>query len=428
MDTTYTKAVGLAVPVFISLILIELLFNRIRHKHSYHFADSINSLSCGILSTGTQVFVGFFRLLIYQWVSTHIAPFHLPGNHIGTWIYTFLLYDLCFYWKHRCEHSMGIFWASHVVHHQSEEFNLTTALRQTSTDWPLGFIFYLPLALTGVPLHVFLIIGIIQLFYQFWPHTRLIDKMGVLDRLVQTPSNHRAHHAQNDLYVDKNYVGVLLIWDHLFGSYQEERANEPCIFGIRGQLKSWNPLWANLHYYYGMAKDSYYTASFMDKLRVWFARPGWRPADVAARFPKAPYDVHRDFAKYDPPRNLAISIYGLLQFLIILLANSHFLSIWSHESFRLNLAYFLFIGTGLVCVGGLFEQRRPFLFLELARLLLTAACVLRFGSWFGGLHDPRLIAAVVSFAAVSALALLFIWRKRQSQGLVQRQSSVASIQ
>ena len=110
--------------------------------------------------------------------------------------------------------------------------------------------------------------------------------MGALDRWIQTPSNHRVHHAQNDIYLDRNYVGVFMIWDHLFGTYQQELDDQPCVYGIRGQLNSWNPVWANLHCYWAMAKDCQHAQSWVDKVRVWFAPPGWRPADVAERFPK----------------------------------------------------------------------------------------------------------------------------------------------
>ena len=170
-----------------------------------------------------------------------------------TWVFAFVFYDFCYYWQHRLGHTVGLFWATHSVHHQSEEFNLTTALRQPGTGAFTNWIFYVPMALSGIPIGVFLLTGVIQLFYQFWPHTQLIGRLGILDRWIQTPSNHRVHHAQNDIYLDRNYVGVFLLWDHLFGTFQEERDDEPCIYGVRGQLKSWNPVWANLHYWWLMA-------------------------------------------------------------------------------------------------------------------------------------------------------------------------------
>jgi len=341
-----------------------------------------------------------------------LAPVHLPATYWGTWVFAFVFYDLCYYWNHRFGHTVGLFWASHVVHHQSEEFNLTTALRQTGTGAFLSWIFYLPMALCGVPLFVYLMVGVIQLFYQFWPHTQVIGRMGFLDRWIQTPSNHRVHHAQNDIYLDKNYVGVFLIWDRIFGSFQEELDEEPCIYGIRGQLNSWNPVWANLHYYWAMAQDAWHAGSWADKVKVWFAPPGWRPVDVAARFPKRPYDPRVDFVKFDPPRSVPLSVYGLVQFVVLIGANSHFLALLPKQGTALNVAYFAFILGSLVCLGGVLDSRRGFLIAEAARLTATGIAVLATGAWFGGVRDPRVLVSVVGFQFVS---LVWLWLAARAQ-------------
>jgi len=412
MNVTYGKAVAFAVPVFLLLIAVELIADRMKRTRYYCLADSINSLSCGIVSTGMRVFFGFFGLFVYGWVYAHLAPWHLPSNRWGVWVFAFVLYDLCYYWDHRWGHTVNVFWAAHVVHHQSEEFNLTTALRQSGTDTFLGWIFFVPMALCGVPMGVYLIVAVIQLFYQFWPHTRHIGRLGVLDRWIQTPSNHRVHHAQNDIYLDKNYVGVFLIWDHLFGSFQEEMDEEPCIFGIRGQLNSWNPVWANLHYYWAMAQDSWHAHSWRDKVRVWFMNPGWRPADVAARFPKRPYDPRVDFARFDPPRSALLSAYGLVQFVALVAANSQFLALLPKQSAALNIAYFAYILGSLVCLGGVLENRREFLYAEAVRVTATALAVLACGKWFGGVRDVRVLIPIVAFQCASLAWLWLASRER----------------
>jgi sterol desaturase/sphingolipid hydroxylase (fatty acid hydroxylase superfamily) len=412
METMYGRAVALAIPVFLSLIALELIADRVRGTRYYHLADALNSLSCGMVSTGMRVFFGFLGLFAYEWVLAHVAPVHLPSGSWITWIFAFVFYDLCYYWQHRFGHTVGLFWASHVVHHQSEEFNLTTALRQPATGAFSNWLFYVPMAICGIPLGVFLMVGVAQLFYQFWPHTRHINRLGVLDRWVQTPSNHRVHHAQNDRYLDRNYVGVFLLWDHLFGTFQEERDDDPPIYGIRGQLKSWNPVWANLHYYWAMAKDSWHATSWRDKVHVWFAPPGWRPADVAARFPKTEYDPLRDFVPYDPPRNLALSLYALVQFAGLMAANSHFLALLPKQSLGWNLLYFAFILASLVTLGGVLENRRSFLLLEAARVCGIGIAVLAFGAWFGGVRDARIVLSIASFAMVSLAWLWFGGRRK----------------
>lgn len=402
MDTLYGKAVALAVPVFVLLIAIEMIADRIKGTHYYHLADAINSLSCGIASTGMRV---FFTVGFYGWVLNHLAPVQLPAGNWAVWVFAFLLYDLCYYWNHRLGHVVGVFWASHVVHHQSEEFNLTTALRQTSTGAFLGWIFYMPLALCGVPVSVYLIVGVIQLFYQFWPHTRLIGRMGIFDRWVQTPSNHRVHHAQNDIYLDKNYVGVFMIWDHIFGTYQDELDAEPCIYGIRGQLKSWNPIWANWHYYWAMAKDSWHARNWLDKIKVWFMHPGWRPADVEQRFPKPAYDPHRDFVKFDPPRPVLLSAYVLVQFLVLMAANSQFLALLPAQTYLTNLLYFGVIVVSMITLGGLLEARKDFLAWESARLVGIGLAASLYGGWFGALRGNLAILSLDAFAIGSLVCL-----------------------
>ncbi len=404
MDNMYGRAVGLAVPVFLTLIALELIIDRIRGTRYYRLADAINSLSCGVISTGMRVFFGFVGLFVYEWVLTHVAPFHLSVSGWTTWVFTFIAYDLCYYWHHRLGHTVGILWAVHSVHHQSEEFNLTTALRQPGTGPFTSWIFYTPLALVGVPVTVFLLVGVAQLFYQFWPHTQVVGRMGFLDRWIQTPSNHRVHHAQNDIYLDKNYVGVFVIWDHIFGSFQEELDEEPPIYGIRGQLRSWNPVWANLHYYSVMAHDCWHAARWQDKLRVWFAPPGWRPADVAARFPKTAYDPLHDFERYDPGRSLSLSLYAVVQLAVLIVANNHFLGLMPKQAAAWNILYFLFILLGLATLGGVLENRREFLLLEGLRVAVAAIVAVAVGSWFG-VHDSRVILAIGGFGAISLLWL-----------------------
>ena len=197
-------------------------------------------------------------------------------------------------------HERNILWAAHSVHHQSEDYNLSTALRQTSTGFLLSWIFYLPMAVLGVPLLVFVSVAALNLLYQFWVHTRHIPKLGWFEWFFVTPSNHRAHHAQNALYMDRNYGGVFIIWDRLFGSFQEEDDNEPVIFGVTTPLASWNPLWANVQFYAQLWADARRAESTWDKLRIWFMRTGWRPADVAAKYPMNKPDLSQ-FRKFEVP-------------------------------------------------------------------------------------------------------------------------------
>jgi len=204
-----------------------------------------------------------------------------------------VMYDFCYYWLHRLGHERTILWAAHVAHHQSEDYNLTSALRQTSTGFLFGWIFYIPMYLLGIPAEVVVTVGALNLIYQFWVHTQHIGKLGWYEWIFVTPSNHRVHHAQNDIYLDRNYGGLFIIWDRLFGTYQEELDAEPVVYGIRGPLQSWNPVRALTHIYCDMAQDCWRTRRWRDKLKIWFARTGWRPADVAQRYPREKTDLAR---------------------------------------------------------------------------------------------------------------------------------------
>mgnify|MGYP002714520603 FL=1 len=226
-----------AVPFFFLLIGLELLADRWRGMRTYRLADALNSLSAGVLSQATGILTKVVGLLTYAFAWEQLALFELSEGSFWVWIFAFVFYDFCYYWNHRLGHERNVLWAAHAVHHQSEDYNLSTALRQTSTGFICGWIFYLPMALVGVPPLVFLTVAALNLLYQFWVHTRHIPKLGWFEWLFITPSNHRVHHAQNPIYMDRNYGGVFIVWDRLFGTFQEELDEEPVIFGVTVPLE-----------------------------------------------------------------------------------------------------------------------------------------------------------------------------------------------
>ena len=292
--------IALAVPFFLLALLIELAIDRLRGTRFFRTNDAVNSLSAGILSTTIGYFTRLLPLVAWGYVLEHLALVDMPmtwfdasPRGIALWVVAALAWDFCYYWFHRFSHEVSILWAAHAVHHQSEDYNLSTALRQTSTGFLFGWIFYLPLFLIGFPLQVLITVNAVNLIYQFWVHTQHIRRMGVFDRILVTPSNHRVHHAQNERYIDKNYGGMLILWDRLFGTFEEERDDEPVVFGVRKPLANWNPFWANLHVYDYLLFDAVRTRRWRDKIGIWFRRTGWRPADVDARFPKRRSDSSR---------------------------------------------------------------------------------------------------------------------------------------
>jgi sterol desaturase/sphingolipid hydroxylase (fatty acid hydroxylase superfamily) len=356
---TGPQIIVLATPAFLLLIGIEVAIGLKRGRNTYRLNDAMNSIGLGMLSQVCGVFTKLMSIGIYTIVFTHLSAWRLPADSAWVWIAGLLLYDLCYYWRHRFGHTVALFWAAHVVHHQSEDYNLSTALRQTSSGWIGDWVFYLPMALLGFPPLVFAVVGLIDLLYQFWVHTQQVGRLGWFDRWFCAPSNHRVHHAVNDKYLDRNYGGILIVWDRLFGSYQPEDDAEPCIYGTRGPLRSWNPLWANLHNYADMAADSWRARSWADKLRVWFKHPGWRPADVAARWPKPAFDI-RKVQRFDPPLGRAAAGLAVSAFLLLLAATTAFL--WNVHTLTLiqQVAGAAAIVAGLCGVGALCTPRvRP---------------------------------------------------------------------
>ncbi|QFU74703.1 sterol desaturase family protein [Halioglobus maricola] len=303
-----------AIPFFVLAMLLELGWGLLKGRNTYRLNDSVSSLFLGVLSQARAFVTLGIGGYVYHLTTEYASLPLMDANSAWTWVLALVLYDFCYYWLHRMGHERTILWAAHVAHHQSEEYNLTTALRQTSTGFLLGWLFYIPMFALGIPAEVVVTVGAINLLYQFWVHTEHVGKLGWYEYIFVTPSNHRVHHAQNDVYLDRNYAGIFILWDRMFGTFQEELDEEPVIFGIRGPLRSFNPLHALTHIYIDMAKDSWRAQSWRDKLHVWVARTGWQPADVAERYPRNKNDLST-FEKYDPEVPALFSWYGFFQLL-----------------------------------------------------------------------------------------------------------------
>ena len=303
-----------AIPIFFLLITIELVAEKWLKTDYYRVNDAINSLSSGVLSQMTGLLKAFIPFTLYLMVFEYIQVFTLP-NHWWVWVFAFIAYDFLYYWNHRLGHEVNVLWAAHVVHHSSEEYNLTTALRQTSGSI-LSWVFYLPLAVIGVDPVILISVGSLNLIYQFWVHTRHIPKLGWYENYFVTPSNHRVHHAQNEIYLDRNYGGVFIIWDRIFNTFQAELDDEKPIYGVRKALQSFNPLWANVQVYTQLTQDAYRAQRWQDKISIWFRKTGWRPADVDAKYPLAKTDLSK-FKKYDFELSLRAKLYAILQYTII---------------------------------------------------------------------------------------------------------------
>ena len=303
-------AIAIATPFFFLLIVIEWGWARARGLPSYRLNDAVNSLSLGVMSQVVGLFLRVLTVGIYAAVFAHVAIGSWPTNAWWAWALAIVFYDFCYYWEHRLGHESAVFWAAHVVHHQSQCYNLSTALRQTSSGAVLGWIFFIPMAVAGVPPAMFAVAAVVDLLYQYWIHTELVGKLGWFDRWFASPSNHRVHHAVNDGYIDRNYGGIFMAWDRLFGTFVEE--GDRCVYGTRAALDSWDPAWANLEVYASLARRSWRMPGLLDKAKVWLMPPGWQPSTAGgASGPGTAFDV-ASVRRYDPPMSRAANAFALL--------------------------------------------------------------------------------------------------------------------
>ena len=390
--------IAMAVPVFFTMIAAEAWIAHRRKKELYRLSDSVNSLSCGMTQQAADVGLKLVGFGLYALVYEHFAITTLDATSPLVWIGGALAVDLLYYTWHRASHRVNALWAAHIVHHQSEEYNLTTALRQSMLTGMTAALFYWPLALLGLPPLVFVALSTLNTLYQFWIHTRLIGRMGPLELVLNTPSHHRVHHGIDPKYIDKNYGGILIVWDRLFGTFQVEE-EEPA-YGTVKPLRSWNPIWASLEHWAHMLDMARRTRRVADKLRVFVAPPEWRPADLGGPVTIPAVD-HATRQKYDVAIPRALSIYVALQLGLTTLAVVRLITSYEATPMLETGLLIAWIAVSLVACGALLEQRRWAGPLELAARLATPGLAL-FAS--GPLAIAFVPWAALSIAAAAWLA------------------------
>ncbi|MSP62837.1 MAG: fatty acid hydroxylase family protein [Myxococcales bacterium] len=388
--------IALAVPFFFLLMGVELLIARRRGRRLYRLADALNDLACGVTQQVSLVFTTAILLGGYVFVYEHYRVVTFAPGSALPWLLAFFGVDFLYYWWHRLSHEVNFLWAAHIVHHQSEDFNLAVALRQAiGTSWT-AWPFYIGLAALGVPPLVYVAIQSFNLLYQFWIHTELIGLTPRFDRVLNSPSLHRVHHAINPRYLDRNYGGTLTIWDRLFGTFEPEV--EAPVYGITKPLASFNPMWAQVHYWLDLARTTSDAPHFADKLRVWWQRPAWRPAGLAPSPP--PSDVTpASFLKYDPAPPRRLLAYVALQFVLALAVAVLLMVFGTGMPVATRVALAAFVLATLTTCGALLERRSWALPAELCRITLIAAGLLGFA------HADLLPVYAAGAGTVGAAAL-----------------------
>jgi alkylglycerol monooxygenase len=396
------RAIAFAVPFFFLLIGIEILVNRRRGDVRYTFHDAVGSLSCGIGQQAIGVFLKVFEIGAYAWVYEHWRVATISHRSPIAWVVMLLGVDLGYFLYHWASHRVNFLWATHSVHHQSEEYNLSTALRQSWFTALTAWVFYVPLAIAGFPPLMFVLMHTFNTLYQFWIHTRAVGRLGWFEAIFNTPSHHRVHHGVDPIYIDKNYAGIFIFWDKLFGTFQREE-REP-VYGTVKPLASFNPVWANVEPFARLAAMSRRTRRLRDKLLVWVMPPEWMPEDLGGKavIPEVSRATQR---KYDVAAPRGLDAYVAVQFALVTAATMGLL--WYEASLPIAEASAIVaaIVVTLVTWSGLFEAKPWAVPLEWARLA---------GASLLGATLARGTAAFVPLAAGTVIAAIAfgVWASR----------------
>ncbi|MEM9000910.1 MAG: sterol desaturase family protein [Bacteroidota bacterium] len=380
---TYATALLYAIPFFVGLVLVEILYGLLVKRQKHTIMDTVSSLSSGLTniikdSLGLAVIV-----VTYPYLVDNMALISIEATW-AVWLIAFIAIDFAGYWNHRLSHHVNIFWNQHVIHHSSEEFNLACALRQSISNL-IGYfpLLLIPAALLGVPSEVIAILAPIHLFAQFWYHTQHIGKMGWLEYIIVTPSQHRVHHAINPEYIDKNLGQILCVWDRFFGTFQEELDAVPPQYGVLKPAATWNPILINFQHLWRLAKDAWYTDTWFDKIKIWFMPTGWRPADVAAKYPIKKIENVYDFQKYRPNASSMLKGYSIFQ----LLSNTALMLFmfynYSEIGFNRLLLFGTYVFVGIYGYTTLMDGKPYAVWIEIFRGMAGLGLIYAMNGWFG---------------------------------------------
>jgi alkylglycerol monooxygenase len=405
----YGKILLIAMPAFLLLVLFEKWWGWKKGNDTVRNFDMISSLASGVTNVTKDVLGIGISIITYSWLLEHLAVTQIKATWL-IYLVTFIVLDFAGYLVHLIDHKFNFFWNAHIIHHSSEEFNLACALRQSvSVFVKLFVILLLPAALLGVPAEVIAVVAPLHLFAQFWYHTRHIGKMGFLEKIIVTPSHHRVHHAINKEYIDKNLGQILIIWDKLFGTFQEELKDVPPVYGITRPVQTWNPIKINFQHLWLLIKDAWRTKSVKDKMRIWFMPTGWRPADVEAEYPVYKIEDVYHFTKYSTPETTPMLVWCWIQLLLLLLLVSYLFgniaAIGNPEFFIYGGFIFLFVYAFTEMMDG----SRQALFWDIIKNGVGVALIFLFKDWFGAeQYSPAISYALLVYFGISGFVTAWL--------------------
>ena len=377
----YVLSLLFAIPSFAILILIEQIISKFKKVEVNNHEDMISSLSSGMTNIISDVFKLSFVLVSYSWLVDNLAIESLSiENQWLSILIAFIVLDFTGYWMHRLSHRVNIFWNRHIIHHSSEEFNLSCALRQSvSHAFKFSAILMIPAAVMGINKEVFIVLAPIHLFMQFWYHTRLIDKMGFLEYVIVTPSHHRVHHAINPEYIDKNYGQILIIWDKIFNTFQIELENIKPVYGVLRPVSTWNPLVINFKHIFQLFKDAWNTKFIIDKVKIWFMPTGWRPSDLDKKSPLKYISDPLRLVKYKTNNSNLKLFWIWVQYFLGVIMMFHLFLIMDVDKILLNdYVYALFIMMHIFSYTSALDKSNLSIYSEMLKIILGLVMLILF--------------------------------------------------
>jgi alkylglycerol monooxygenase len=415
---TYGKILLIAMPIFLILVLLEkwYAFKNNKNELTNNNLDTISSLLSGVTNVTKDVLQIGITILGYGWLVKHVAVYKVE-NVLLTYIIAFFALDFMGYWVHRIQHRVNFFWNYHLIHHSSEHFDLACALRQSISALINVFSFFLlPAALLGVPEQVIAVVAPLHLFAQFWYHTVHINKMGFLEKIIVTPSHHRVHHAINAEYIDKNYAQIFIFWDKWFGTFQNELSHIPPKYGITVPVKTWNPIKINFQHWLQMFKDSWHTKKLIDKVKIWIMPTGWRPIDVAEKYPLQKIENVYQFEKYNTYASPFMQKYYWFQLLALLLYLSYFFANIATFSISQMFVYGAYIYVYIYALTDLMDTNKSSTISNGILTIFGISILIYQNNWFG-LIEKMPIMLLFIFAHQIAMLIISIYFNKTQQHL-----------
>jgi len=406
MDT-YANILLITIPIFLVLIVIEVSYGVWKNDQKHSYMDTISSLSSGFTNLMVDILGLGIIIFSYPFFYERLKIVELEES-ILLYFLAFICVDFASYCHHRLKHSINVFWNMHVIHHSSEEFNLACALRQSITNnLGIGILFLIPAALLGVPAKMISILGPLHLFGQFWYHTRHIGKLGWLEYILVTPSQHRVHHAINKEYIDKNLAAIFCIWDRAFGTFQEELDDVPCVYGTLKPVNTWNPILINFQHLSYLIQDAWHTNNIGDKLKIWFMPTGWRPKDIVDKYPRNSVDNVYDQKKYKPNYTILHKIFVGFHFITLNIVLFIFLNSFADLTIFDKSGYLILIFSTIFSFSSIMDGFKWSVSFEFIRIFIGLIVILLQGD-FQLTSNPSMSIFLLSYLIISFILNLLV--------------------